>query len=286
LAHKAATVFLRSFHPIKVAECIREEDITHLFGVPTHYQQLLRYETLHPVLKELKAAFCAAAPLNDETTRAWLKVTGFYLDEGYGMTETCTLITTRMNRLPEPAGDVGNTARSVLQVEVVDEDHNPVLPEVLGQIRVKGPGIMLGYLNKPKETAERLQDGWVYTGDYGYQKPDGSIVLCGRKTEFINVAGLKISPIEIEAVLNSYEGIIDSAAIGMEDELYGEVVKAFVVLKPGSEFRERDLIKHCLERLASFKVPKTIVAVKEFPRNNLGKIDKKALKEIGVTQTA
>src|SRR5690554_4958789 len=164
LAYKAATVFLRSFHPIKVAQTIAEENITHMFGVPTHYQQLLRYETLHPDLQKLKAAFCAAAPLNDATTRAWLKVTGIYLDEGYGMTETSTLITTRINRLPEPAGDVGGTAKGVLQVEVVDEDHKPVKPGIIGQIRVKGPGIMLGYLNKPKETAERLQDGWVYTG--------------------------------------------------------------------------------------------------------------------------
>lgn len=257
-----------------------------MFGVPTHYQQLLRYETLHPDLQKLKAAFCAAAPLNDATTRAWLKVTGIYLDEGYGMTETSTLITTRINRLPEPAGDVGGTAKGVLQVEVVDEDHKPVKPGIIGQIRVKGPGIMLGYLNKPKETAERLQDGWVYTGDYGYQKNDSSLVLCGRKTEFINVAGLKISPLEIEAVLNSNNSIVDSAAVGVEDELYGEVVKAFVVLKPGIEAQERELIRYCMERLASFKVPKQIVFLEEFPRNNLGKIDKKALQEMKNIQSA
>ncbi|HEX2954110.1 MAG TPA: class I adenylate-forming enzyme family protein [Bacillota bacterium] len=278
LAYKAATVFMRSFHPIKVAQSIAKESITHLFGVPTHYQQLLKYEALYPELRKLKAAFCAAAPLNTDTVRQWYDVTGIYLDEGYGMTETCTLITTRMNKLPEPAGNVGVTAKGILQVEVSDDQKKVALVGVIGEIRVKGLGTMLGYLNKPEATAERLQDGWVYTGDLGYKLEDGSLVLCGRKTEFINVAGLKISPVEIEAVLNDYPGVVDSAAIGLENELYGQVVKAFVQLKPGVNSTERELIKYCSEKLASFKAPKTITFLDEFPRNNLGKIDKKALK--------
>lgn len=279
LAYKAATVFLRTFHPIKVARIIAAENITHMFGVPTHYQQLLQYKDLHPQLKRLKAAFCAAAPLNNDTTFSWYKTTGTYLDEGYGMTETCTLITTRLNRLPEPAGNVGVTAKSILKVGVVDDEHNPVPEGIIGEIRVKGQGIMLGYLNKPQETLERLQDGWVYTGDLGYKQADGSLVICGRKTEFINVAGLKISPVEIESVLNSFTGVIDSAVVGVENKLYGEVVKAFVQLKPEVNVAERDLIKYCAEKLASFKVPKSITFVDAFPRNNLGKIDKKSLKK-------
>jgi len=278
LAYKAATVFLRSFHPIKVAQVIAAENITHLFGVPTHYQQLLQYKDIHSHLRSLKAAFCAAAPLNTDTTFNWYRTTGLYLDEGYGMTETCTLITTRIDRLPEPAGNVGVTAKSILQVEVVDDQHNPVSPGVVGEIRVKGPGIMLGYLNKPQDTAERLQEGWVYTGDLGYKLDDGSLVLSGRKTEFINVAGLKIAPLEIETVLNSFSGVIDSAAIGIANNLYGEVVKAFVQLKPDVNVSERDLTKYCSEKLAGFKVPKSITFIETFPRNNLGKIDKKALK--------
>ncbi len=282
LAYKAATVFLRSFHPIKVAQVIAGDNITHIFGVPTHYQQLLKYETLHPELKRLKAAFCAAAPLNYSTAQTWYNVTGIYLDEGYGMTETCTLIATRLGCLPEPAGNIGYPPKDILQVEVVDDEHNPVSEGIIGEIRVKGPGIMLGYLNKPAETADRLKDGWVYTGDFGYYRADGSLVICGRKTEFINVAGLKISPVEVEAVLNSFSGVIDSVAVGIDNELYGEVVKSFVQLKPETNVTERDLIKYCSEKLASFKVPKSITFIKEFPRNNLGKIDKKALKELDI----
>ena len=112
------------------------------------------------------------------------------------------------------------------------------------------------------------------------------MVICGRKTEFINVAGLKISPVEIEAVLNSYSGVIDSVTIGIENELYGEVVKAFVLLKPGVSVSERDLMKYCAEKLASFKVPKCISFIEKFPRNNLGKIDRKALKALETSSLA
>ncbi|KNY26966.1 class I adenylate-forming enzyme family protein [Pseudobacteroides cellulosolvens] len=278
LCGKAAIVFLRAFQPVKISKTIISENITHIFGVPTHYQQLLRYESIYDSLRKLKAAFSAAAPLSYETALAWYKATGIYLDEGYGMTETTTLIATRMSMLPEPTGNVGFPPKGILEVEAVDEDSNVCEDGIIGELRVSGRGIMLGYLNKPMETQERLRDGKVYTGDYGYRRSDGSFVLCGRKTEFINVAGLKISPLEIEAVLNSHKDVVDSAAVGIEDEIYGQIVKAFVVLKDNAPCNERDLIKYISGKIANFKVPKYISVLEEFPRNNLGKIDKNALK--------
>lgn len=280
LAHKAAIVFLRSFHPAKVANTISSENITHIFGVPTHYQQLLKYESFFKDLRKLKAAFSAAAPLSYDTAFSWFKNTGVYLDEGYGMTEATTLISTRMSLLPEPSGNVGFPPENIIRIEAVDEDKKVVEDGIIGELRITGPGLMLGYLNRPKETAERLKGGWLYTGDFGYRRSDGSYVICGRKTEFINVAGLKISPIEIEAALNSHPDVVDSAAIGVEDNIYGEVVKAFVVKREDSKVSERELIKYLSNKLANFKVPKYISFLDEFPRNNVGKIDKKALKSL------
>jgi len=277
---KAAVVFLRSFQPIKISNAILNENITHIFGVPTHYQQLLRYEAIHDSLRKLKAAFVAAAPLNYETALQWYKTTGIYLDEGYGMSETTTLITTRMNRLPEPAGNVGFPPKGILEVDVVDEEGNVCEDGVIGEIRIKGKGLMLGYLNRPEETRERLRDGCVYSGDHGYKRSDGSIVICGRKKDVINVAGLKISPLEVEAAINSHHDVVDSAAVGIEDSVYGEIVKAYVVLKDGAKVTERELIKYVSEKIANFKVPKYITFLDEFPRNNLGKIDKNALKNM------
>jgi|GEM_PF-420265 len=277
---KSAIVFLRSFQPIKISNTIIKENITHIFGVPTHYQQLLRYEAIHDSLRKLKAAFVAAAPLNYETALQWYKTIGIYLDEGYGMSETTTLITTRMNRLPEPAGDVGYPPKGILEVEVVDEDGNICEDGVIGEIRIRGKGLMLGYLNRPEETRERLRDGCVYSGDYGYKKSDGSLVICGRKKDVINVAGLKISPLEVEVAINSHPDVVDSAVVGVEDSVYGEVVKAFVVLKDGAKVTDRDLIKYVSEKIANFKVPKYFTFLDDFPRNNLGKIDKNALKKM------
>lgn len=277
---KSAVVFLRSFQPTKISEAIINEKITHIFGVPTHYQQLLRYKNLHDSLRKLKAAFVAAAPLNYDTALNWYKTTGIYLDEGYGMSETTTLITTRMNMLPEPAGNVGFPPEGILEVSVVDENDNICEDGVIGEIRIKGKGLMLGYLNRPEETKERLRDGWVYSGDHGYKRSDGSLVICGRKKDVINVAGLKISPLEVEAAINSHDDVVDSAAIGVEDSVYGEIVKAFVVLKDGAKVTQRDLIKYVSTKIANFKVPKDITFLDEFPRNNLGKIDKNALKKM------
>ncbi|HEY9061761.1 MAG TPA: class I adenylate-forming enzyme family protein [Pseudobacteroides sp.] len=278
---KAAIVFLRSFQPIKISKAILEENITHILGVPTHYQQLLRYESIHDSLRRLKAAFVAAAPLNFETAAEWYKITGIYLDEGYGMSETSTLISTRMNMLPEPAGNVGFPPKGILEINAVDEEGRVLEDGIIGELRVRGKGIMLGYLNKPEETAKRIRDGWVYTGDHGYRRSDGSFVICGRKDDVINVAGLKLSPLEVEAAINSHEDVVDSAAIGIEDSIYGEIVKAYVVLKDNAKATERDLIKYVSGKIANFKVPKYIAIIDEFPRNNLGKIDKKVLKAKG-----
>jgi long-chain acyl-CoA synthetase len=275
---KAAIVFMRAFQPIKIGKLISSEKITHIFGVPTHYQQLLRYESLFPEFRKLKKAFSAAAPLSYETAYSWYKNTGVYLDEGLGLTECSTLVTTRLSMLPEPTGNVGFPPKSVFKVEVADAEGKACDEGIIGEIRVKGPGLMLGYYKRPKETAERLKDGWLYTGDVGYIRSDGSLVISGRITEFINVAGLKITPIEIEAVLNSHPDVLDSAAVGVEDHIYGEIIKAFVVLKDNRKVEERDLIRYVSSKLANFKVPKYIEFLDEFPRNNLGKIDKKALK--------
>ncbi|MDQ2086120.1 class I adenylate-forming enzyme family protein [Herbivorax sp. ANBcel31] len=278
LAHKAAVVFLRSFHPLKVADTISKENITHIYGVPTHYKQLLRYESNIKDLRKLKAAFCAAAPLSYDTAKLWFDKVGIYLDEGYGLSEACTLIATRISKLPEPSGNVGFPPEGILEIEAVNENGEVMEEGIIGELRVRGKGLMLGYLNRPQETSERMKDGWLYTGDFGYKRSNGSYVVCGRKTEFINVAGLKISPIEIEAALNSYPDVVDSAAFGVSDSLYGEVVKACVVLEEGAVVNERDLIKYLSGKIANFKLPKKIEFIDKLPRNNVGKIDKKALK--------
>ncbi|MGB2958403.1 MAG: class I adenylate-forming enzyme family protein [Bacteroidota bacterium] len=278
LAAGATMVTLRSFHPLRVVELIEKEKITHIFGVPSHYQQLLRREEFVEPLRKLKAAFSAAALLKVETATEWKEKIGFHLDEGYGLNETCTGVAFRRGRLMTKLGHMGTYPKDLVEIGIVDDDFRFLQPEERGELVIKGESVMLGYLNKPEETERSLKEGWFRTGDMGYKTADDEIVLTGRIKDVINVAGIKVAPFEIEAVLNEHEDVSESAVLGVEDEVYGEVVKAFVKPEAGVEQDERKLVVYLQKKLMNFQVPKSIVFVKEFPRNTMGKIDKKALR--------
>jgi len=139
---------------------------------------------------------------------------------------------------------------------------------------------MLGYLNKPEETVRVLKDGWFKTGDMGYKTSDNQIVLVGRIKDVINVAGIKVAPSEIEAILNQHPGVVESAVIGVENEMYGEIVRAYVKRDSYLAVTERELIRFSQQHLMSFQIPKEIVFIDDFPRNNMGKIDRKALNNV------
>ena len=261
-------------------ETIEKYKITHLFGVPSHYQQLIKKEEMALPLKKLKFAFCATAPLTLDVAKRWKEIVGFHMDEGYGLTETCTLITFRRQCLQSPIGNVGIAPKDILTVEVVDETGKVLPPETQGEVRVKGRTAMLGYLKRPEETKRVLRDGYVYTGDSAYMTEKGELILCDRKKSFINIAGKKVAPFEIETVLNEHPCVLESAVIAISSDVYGQVPKAYVQLKSKSEVTERQLIKFIQERLANYKVPREICFIEEFPLNNIGKIDKNKLLEL------
>ncbi len=224
----ACMVIMRSFHPLNVIKAIDQYNVTHMFGVPAHYQQLLRREEFYPSLRKLKGAFCAAAPLKLETARSWKDHIGIFLDEGYGLIETCTGVAFRRNKLPDRMGNLGTYPEELVDIEIVD-DNNAVLPaSERGEIVVRGPSVMQGYLNKPDETAQAIQNGWFHTGDMGYKTEDNELIMTGRIKDVINIAGIKVAPFEIEAVLNEHPDVNEAAVIGVENDMYGEVVKAFV----------------------------------------------------------
>ena len=272
---------MRAFHPLRVLNAVENCCITHIYGVPSHYQQLLRLDGAGKRLRGIEMAFCAAAKLEHDVMLSWKDATGTVLCEGYGLIETCCGVVWRVGTPSLGTGHMGPCPDSTLvEIGIVDNDHHLLPPGKTGQIAVRGPSIMKGYLGNPEETMRVMHEGWFLSGDEGYVTDDGQLFMTGRIKDIINIAGIKVSPYEVEAVLLRHPDIEEAAAVAAPDVLYGEVVKAFVKTKTGSEVTEREIVRFTSERLINFQVPKSIVFVDSFPLNNMGKLDRKRLAEI------
>ncbi len=165
-------------------------------------------------------------------------------------------------------------------MEIVDLDKGErVLPAgEQGEIRARGPQIMAGYRNLPTDTAETLRHGWLYTGDIGEFDADGFLYIRDRKKEMVIVSGYNVFPREIEIVLYQHPAVREAGAIGVPDTYRGEIVKAFVSLKPGAAATAEDLLAHCRANLAKYKLPSALQIVADLPKTAVGKIDKRQLK--------
>ena len=179
------------------------------------------------------------------------------------------------------AGSVGMSARAELRI--VDPDGNSLSDGASGEVVIRGAGVISGYLANPQADSEAFYADWFRTGDVGVLR-DGRLRLEGRIKEMINRGGEKISPYEIEATLLRHSAVVDAVCFGVDDDRYGEVVAAAVTLR--AETDERALQAHCRERLAAFKVPKTIHILDAIPRTATGKVQRKRIgAQIGVTGT-
>ena len=270
---------LRSFHPAKVLDTVSAVGITHIYGVPSHYQQLLRLPENHARLAGIEMAFCAAAKLDIGTCEEWEKATGTLLHEGYGLIETTGGTVWRVHQKSRGTGHMGECPdTSLIEIGILDEDGNRLARGSEGEIAVRGKSVTSGYLDMPEENARTFHDGWFRTGDKGCVSEDGHLFMTGRIKDIINIAGIKISPFEVESVLNEHPDVSEAVVVSSEDPLYGEVVKAFVVAAPGRAPTERELVKYASQHLINFQVPKRIEFVESFPLNNMGKVDRKALR--------
>jgi acyl-CoA synthetase (AMP-forming)/AMP-acid ligase II len=243
-------------------------------------------------LTSLEVITYGAAPMPLEVIkRAIEKFPGTYFINAFGQTETAATITMlppedhilegteeeiekKLNRLMS----IGRPLEDV-EVRIVDENGDDVASGENGEIVAKGSRLMKGYWNQEEATAEALRGGWLYTGDLGYFDEDGYIFLSGRARDFIKRGGEMVSPEEVEQVLHSHPSVDEAAIIGVPDLDWGERVRAIVVAKSGHTIDERDVIEYCRERLSSFKKPESIVVVRKLPRNPMGKVLKRVLRE-------
>jgi long-chain acyl-CoA synthetase len=162
-------------------------------------------------------------------------------------------------------------------MRVVDDNDNDVPTGCLGEIVLRGENILKGYYKNPEATKNAFRNGWFHTGDVGYRDQDGFYYIVDRKSDMIIRGGENIYPREIDEVLYQHPSVAAAAVVGMPDELYGEEVAAFVVLREGSEVSEEQLIEFCKGRLADYKCPKTVRLVKDIPKGPTGKLLKREL---------
>ena len=165
-------------------------------------------------------------------------------------------------------------------MRVVDDNDNDVPTGCLGEIVLRGENILKGYYKNPEATKNAFRNGWFHTGDVGYRDQDGFYYIVDRKSDMIIRGGENIYPREIDEVLYQHPSVAAAAVVGMPDELYGEEVAAFVVLREGSEVSEEQLIEFCKGRLADYKCPKKVRLVKDIPKGPTGKLLKRELVKI------
>jgi long-chain acyl-CoA synthetase len=274
-------VIMARYHPMRVLEAIAEHRVTRLPAGPTIFIGLMGAEGFAAAdLTSLRTAYSGSAPLPEEALRRWEAATGCPILEGYGQSEAGPVLTyIGENMAPRP-GAVGPPV-PLTEIQIVDVETGTNLLGVgeIGEIRARGPQIMSGYRNCPEETAQALRDGWLYTGDIGEFGEDGYLYIRDRKKDMVITGGYNVYPREIDEVLYAHADVLEAAAIGVADDYRGEVIRAYVALKPGATATVDDLRAYCEANLARYKVPASIEIVAEVAKTTVGKIDKKALRK-------
>ncbi len=252
-------------------------NINLMTGVNTLFNALLNQPEFKNLdFSSLKITVGGAMAVQQAVAEKWKQVTGCYLSEGYGMTEASPVISCNPFDNTAQIGTIGLPLPST-DMRVVDENGNVLPFGEVGEIQAKGPQIMLGYYNKPEETAKVLKDGWLSTGDMGKMVDKGFFKIVDRKKDMILVSGFNVYPNEIEDVVVGHPKVLEAAAIGVEDEHSGEVPKLFIVKKDNS-LTEREILEYCKEQLTGYKRPKYVEFRNELPKTNVGKILRRELR--------
>lgn len=263
-------------YPHKVLEKIVEEKVTGFSGVPSTYALLLSRTKLGEYdfsgLRYMTQAGGAMAPASIRQLLEAIPSIDFYVM--YGQTEA----TARLSYLPpdkllDKMGSIGKAIPGVA-LEIRDENGSVCPPGVTGEIYARGDNIMTGYWNAPEATNNAIKNGWLSTGDLAHYDEDGYIYIDGRFTDMIKVGANRISPKEIEEKVAELDGIEELAAIGVPDKILGQIIKLFVVKTGSSEITERNILKHCKENMAPYKLPKRIEFVESLPKTASGKLQR------------
>ncbi|QIN82084.1 AMP-binding protein [Rubrobacter tropicus] len=276
-------LLLPKFDPQEVMNLVKEQSPVMFSGVPTMYMALNAggADLMEYGFGKVRTYNCGGSALPVPLKRAFEEKTGRPLFEGYGLSEASPV--THFNPPFAGEGREGSIGVPVPSTDsrVVDVETGLVEMPVgePGELIVKGPQVMKGYLNMPEETAETLRDGWLYTGDMARVDEDGYFYIVDRKKDMIVASGYNVYPREVEEVIFEHPDVSEAVAVGVPDEYRGESVKAFVVKKPGSPATEEEILAFCKERLAPYKAPKSLEFRDELPKSTVGKLLRRVLAE-------
>lgn len=282
---QATLVLQPRFDLKRVVRDIKKYRVTLFPGVPTMYSSVVHYARRRPVdLSSVRACISGGAALPVSLQAEFEKLTKGHLVEGYGLTEASPITHCNPVHGKRKFGSIGlplpNTEARICDLFT----QQPLSVGRIGEIQVRGPQIMEGYWQEKEETAAvRSSDGWLLTGDIGYEDEDGFFYVIDRKKEIIFSGGYNIYPSEVEAVLLEHPAVAEAAVVGRADAHYGAVVTAIVALKPRQTLSEGDLLDFCTGKLAKYKLPKKIVFQQELPKTILGKVLKYRLTDVQTT---
>jgi long-chain acyl-CoA synthetase len=255
---------------------MRSAQVTTMTGVNTLFNALINAPAFAALdFSKLSFAIGGGAAVQSAVAKRWHEITGSELVEGYGLSEASPVVCINLVRKPK-LGTVGLPISST-EVSIRDDAGKPVPIGESGEICMRGPQVMQGYWQRPDESRLVLVDGWLHTGDIGALDTEGFLKILDRKKDMVNVSGFKVFPNEVEDVIVQHPGVLEAAVIGVADQHTGQAVKLFVV-KRDPALEAAVLTAYARERLAPYKVPRTIVFVDSLPKSNIGKIIRKELR--------
>lgn len=281
VAMAGTSILVKQFDPERVMEIIEKERVTVISGAPSAYHLMLslpegRYDT-----RSITKCTTGASILPNETKERLAKLfpnlSGIY--DVYGCTEATPSIAILKAKDSLRKRECVGPPVSFLEVRIVDDQDQDVPLGEVGELLCHGPNVMKGYYKDEEATREALRSGWLHTGDLARRDEEGFIYIVDRKKDMIVSGGENIYPREIEEILYSHPKIEDAAIVGIPDPLWGESVRAVIVLKRGETMTEEEVIEYCKSHLASYKKPKSVEFAESLPRNPSGKVLKTVLRE-------
>jgi len=276
----ACAVYTARFNPRKVLELLREHRPTVMLAIPTMFNAILNAKSgKQDDFQSIRFAVSGGEALPDNVFEGFKERFDLTINEGYGLTETSP-VTNWCRPEEQRRGTVGMPIGGVTE-RIVDEFGNELPSGKDGEIRIKGPNVMKGYYNLPQESAQAFdEEGFFKTGDMGHLDEDGFLFITGRIKEMMIIGGENVFPREIEEVLTNHPDVVAAGVVGRIDQSRGEVAVAFVELHDDVTFDESKLRTWCRDKMASFKVPRSITVLNELPRNPAGKIMRRKLSQI------